>query len=344
MFTNKTILIAPLDWGFGHATRCVPIIRELQKNNKIILGVTPLTSTILEEEFPQLPKISLPEYKIRYSTFLPLWLKLIFDSRRISKVIKAEKDLTNEIIEKNKIDVVISDNRFGLYSKKTHSVFITHQLFLKSPFVYFAQNINKNYILNFNEVWVPDFENEAESLSGELSHGIHFHKKVKYIGPKSRLQKTDGEKKYDYLFLLSGPEPQRSIFKNLLVEKVIKYPNLNFAMVSPEPTKTDFKNIQTFISPSQKNLSEIICASHKIICRSGYSTLMDLYFLEKKEIILVPTPGQTAVPAPAPASAPGFSPRGSLNAIGLLFTYPYKFNPPASSMGSRLIHRPNSAL
>ena len=93
MFTNKIILIAPLDWGLGHATRCVPIIRELEINNKIILGVTPLTSTILEEEFPQLPKISLPEYKIRYSTFLPIWLKLIFDSRRISKVIKAEHDL-----------------------------------------------------------------------------------------------------------------------------------------------------------------------------------------------------------------------------------------------------------
>jgi spore coat polysaccharide biosynthesis predicted glycosyltransferase SpsG len=293
---NKTIFISPLDWGLGHATRCVPIVRKLIKNNnKIILGTTSSTFPVFEEEFPDLEKINMPAYNIRYSATIPLWLKLLLNWRRISGVIREEQKFVDETIHKYKIDVVISDNRFGFHSKKARSIFMTHQVFLKTPFgSSMAQKINSKYILNFDELWIPDYADENKSLSGELSHGTHFHPSVQYVGPQSRLKLNEAVKqKYDYLFLISGPEPQRSIFQNLLVERSKNYPELKFALVSNSPQITQQKNIDCFESPNAKNLSKIINESSTVICRSGYSTLMDLHLLEKKELILVPTPGQS---------------------------------------------------
>jgi uncharacterized protein (TIGR00661 family) len=294
LFSKKTILVCPLDWGLGHATRCVPLIRELENSNEIIIGITPVTSIIFNQEFPHLKKINIPPYNISYSSTLPLWLKLFFDSFRIKKIISEEKKFLEEAITKHKIEVVISDNRFGLHTTRIPTVFVTHQLFLKSPVANsIAQSINKKYISKFKEVWVPDYPETSKNLSGELSHGEHFHPDVKYIGPVSRLHKIDVPKKYDHLFLLSGPQPQLGILKGLLLDKVKHYPQFKFALVSPDKTENSFSNLEIFHSPNEKQLSEIICSSKNIICRSGYSTLMDLYTLEKKEMTLIPTPGQT---------------------------------------------------
>jgi len=296
LISNKTIFFSPLDWGLGHATRCVPVIRALLKNNNVIfIGVTPLTNPIFEEEFPELEKINIPPYDIRYSSILPIWLKLLLDWKRISGVIRKEKDVLGEIISKYDIEVVISDNRFGLFSEKTHNIFMTHQVFLKAPFFNsLVQKINKKHILNFDELWIPDYEEDEKCLSGALSHGNQFHSKIKYIGPQSRLTKNEAVKeKYDYLFFISGPEPQSIIFRNLLINKSKKYPQLNFALVSNFPQNEDLKNVDCFMSPNAKNLGKIINESTHIICRSGYSTLMDMYILGKNNIILIPTPGQT---------------------------------------------------
>lgn len=297
MLSAKTIFISPLDWGLGHATRCVPLIKNLQKSNNIILGVTPLTQKIFNDEFPDLLKVNVPTYNIRYSKKLPIWLKLFLDSPKILYNIKKEHQLVEKLIKKHKINIIVSDNRFGFYSKNVHSIFITHQVFLKTPFAnMFLQAINKKFILNFDELWIPDNVNESKSLSGDLSHGFHFHKNVKYLGILSRLNKIEvSEKIYDFLFLISGPEPQQTIFKNLLVEKGRRYPSLKFALACPHSTKFDAQNIEIINSPNAKKLSEVILRSKKIICRSGYSTLMDLHHLgiDFKNIILVPTSSQT---------------------------------------------------
>ncbi|MCE3228632.1 MAG: glycosyl transferase family 28 [Bacteroidetes bacterium] len=284
-----------MDWGLGHATRCVPIIHGLKTHYNVLLGVTPITKSIFDQEFPELENIDVPSYNIRYSNILPLSVKLLSDWPRISGIIKAEHKLLDEIISKYKLDAVVSDNRFGLYSKKIHSIFITHQLFLKAPFANsIAQNQNKKYILNFNEIWVPDYEDETKSLSGELSHGKHFHDKVSYVSPLSRLQRQKNlVPEADYLFLLSGPQPELSNFADILLKRAKEYPHLKFILVSPEFHKPLSENVECFVSPPKQKLSELISKSKRIICRSGYSSLMDLHRLEKEDIILVPTPGQT---------------------------------------------------
>jgi hypothetical protein len=295
LISGKTIFLSPLDWGLGHATRCVPIIKELLlNNNKIIIGITPLTTHIFGQEFPTLEKVDVPAYNITYSSFLPAWLSLLLNGRRILNVLKDERNFLEKLVSKHKIDLVISDNRFGLYTKKAHCIFITHQVFLKAPFLSFLfQRVNKKYLLNFDEIWIPDYESISDSLGGELSHGKHFHDNVKYLGPKSRLQKcSEANKKYDYLFLISGPEPQKTIFENLLINEAKKYPQLNFAFVTSTHKETGDKNINYFNSPDSKTLSSIICESKAVVCRSGYSTLMDMNFLTTEKLILVPTPGQ----------------------------------------------------
>jgi predicted glycosyltransferase len=301
LFSEKTIFFAPLDWGLGHATRSVPLIRELQSNNSIILGVTPLTKPIFDEEFPRLKQVEVPSYKIEYSAYFPLWLKLAMDSGKIKKIISNEHQLLDELISKYKIDVVISDNRFGMHAERIKTVFMTHQLFLKAPVLAsLASGINKNYIRKFSEVWVPDYEDETESLSGELSHGKQYRGNVKYIGPQSRLADVSvnaQENKYDILVLLSGPEPQRSILEEIAVKKFSGRKNIALVRGNrgqePESRRQSVEGINIFDLPAKEKLKELILSSRKIICRSGYSTLMDLHLLGKKDLLLIPTPGQS---------------------------------------------------
>ncbi|MCD6020006.1 MAG: glycosyltransferase [Bacteroidetes bacterium] len=292
---NKTIFIAPLDWGFGHATRCVPLIKQLMENNVIILGITPTTGLIFNEEFPELKKINIEPYNISYSKWLPLSVKLILEASRILGVIKKEHEQLKSIIKKHKIDVVISDNRFGLYHKDVECIYITHQLNLQAGiFSSLATKIHEHYICKFNQVWIPDFENDKASLAGSLSRNKSSGN-VTYLGPLSRLN-ADGAAKeqFDYICLLSGPEPLRSELESLLIEKARKS-SLKICLVrgSHKTLGNIPQNITVYHMPMAKELGQLIQCSRTVICRSGYSTLMDLHHLHKKNVILIPTPGQS---------------------------------------------------
>ncbi len=268
----------------------------MQVFNTIIIGVTPTTSLIFNEEFPDLQKVAIEPYNISYSKYLPLSLKLIFDAPHIVSVIKKEHKQLQQIIKKYKIDVVISDNRFGLYNKEVESIYITHQLNIQAGILSaIANKIHHRYIKNFNQVWVPDFENESESLAGNLSQHKRFVNAI-YLGSLSRLVIPQTQaKKFDYLFLISGPEPHRTQFENLLIEIANKSMK-KIALV--RGTKTDLhqkvnSNMLVYNSPTSIELSELISSSETIICRSGYSTLMDLFTLKNTNCILVPTQSQT---------------------------------------------------
>ncbi|WP_317898760.1 glycosyltransferase [Aurantibacillus circumpalustris] len=299
MFVSKTIFISPIDWGLGHASRCVRLIEDLSKNNTVIIGTTPLTSFFFDRYFPKLQKVEVPSYKIAYSKRLPLWIKLLLQWPKIKRTIREEKKQLEKIVDRYKIDLIISDNRFGLSHPFVHSIFITHQLNVKTPFFSsIANNINRNYIHKFNEVWVPDFEDPKLRLSGELSDSSRIKTPVKYIGPQSALTNfqtsNSNSEKYDYLILLSGVEPQRTILENCLLEK-FKDSNKKIVFVRGSNSKITNKstNIRLINFCFGEKLQSLIVNSETVICRSGYSTLMDLYLLNKKNIILIPTPGQT---------------------------------------------------
>lgn len=266
----------------------------MANGNTVIIGSTPLTEKILKQDFPNLEYVKLPSYAIRYSKFLPLWFKLLLQYPRIKRVIKQEYQLVNALVKSKRVEGIISDNRYGLYSKDVRSVIICHQINLIAPFLKkLVDSVHIRYLKEFNEVWVPDFEKDSDKLAGDLSMN-RFGLNCNYIGPLSRLSEVQAEIKYDYLFLLSGPEPSQTLLFKLIAERAGEFKNKRMALVtSSEWNCANKDHLTIFKLPTAKELSHLIAKSETIVCRSGYSTLMDLFQLKKTKLILIPTKGQT---------------------------------------------------
>lgn len=293
------VLIAPLDWGLGHATRCIPIINVLIEHNvKVIIAADGAIAELLKAEFPSIVFLPLHGYNIKYGhsriTFLP---GLLAQMPRIIRITWEEKRWLDKIIDDHHIDAVISDNRFGFVSKKIPCIYITHQLFIETGNTLLnklAQKIHYRFINRFSECWVPDTPG-ANNLAGKLSHPSVFPAiPVKYTGPLSRFRKNKHPEKKGLLIILSGPEPQRTIFENLLLHQLKNYTK-EVVLVRGLPATPDSikvkSNITVYNHLAAGMLAELIQQSHYIISRSGYSTVMDLVTLQQKAI-LVPTPGQ----------------------------------------------------
>lgn len=299
MLSGKTILIAPIDWGWGHATRCAGLIRTLSENNRVIIGTTEKNAAFFSAGFPAHSQVSLPSYGIRYSARLPLWFKLLLQAPRIFRVIRRERDGLGAILRQHQVDVVISDNRFGLGHKDIHSIFLSHQLNLKAPLLAGLVNlINRRYIHTYHEVWVPDHQESSRRLSGALSDPAAIRIPVRYIGPLTALSpvKDPGpSSRFDYLLLLSGVEPQRRILESLLLAR-FRNTSCRVALVRGSAEKLEIAEtgtLRVFDFLQGDPLRDLILASEVIICRSGYSSLMDMHVLGKERLILIPTPGQS---------------------------------------------------
>jgi len=294
MIEKKNILVAPLNWGLGHATRCIPIINKLIANNyNVIIASSGRSLELLMIEFPKSDFIKITDYNIKYYKGLPLFISIIIQLPKLFFKIKSETKELDSIIKDFNIKGIISDNRFGLYSKKIKSIYLTHQLEIQSPMLKnFIQKINYHYINKFSECWILDYEKEG--LAGDLSHPKKRIENQKYIGPQSRFEKKEMNFKYDILAIVSGPEPQRTIFESILIKELNKT-NKKSLLVQGKPERDlhEVKNNLTIVSHlSSKELNEAILQSRFIISRSGYSTIMDLHKLGKNAI-LIPTPGQT---------------------------------------------------
>jgi len=226
---DKKLLVVPLDWGLGHATRCVPVIRDLMNNNcEVWLAGEGAQENLLREEFPSLPFLLLKGYRIKYAKN-GFTAKLLLQIPSILRSIKEENKWLKEQVSKYGFDAVISDNRYGLYHENIFSVFITHQLCIKSSLGKWTEKIlqqwNYKLINKFTECWVPD-EAGKNNLAGTLSHPFKFPTPpVKYIGPLSRFEKKKiDEIKKHLLIILSGPEPQRTILENKVIDQIVNYP------------------------------------------------------------------------------------------------------------------------
>ena len=300
---GKKLLVAPLDWGLGHATRCVPVIRELINNNcEVWLAGEGVQEKLLREEFSSLPFLPLKGYRIKYAK-TGLTGKLLLQIPSILRSIKEENKWLKEQIIKHGFDAVISDNRYGLHHEKIFSILITHQLCIKTSLgkwsERFLQKWNYKLIERFNECWIPDEEGE-NNLAGELSHPVKLPStQVKYIGALSRFSSFaplgDGGIKGHLLIILSGPEPQRTILENKIIDQVVNY-NGSATIVRGLPTEkniipsTNTIHFYNHLASDELNIEAM--KAEFVISRSGYSTVMDMAALQKK-CIFIPTPGQT---------------------------------------------------
>jgi uncharacterized protein (TIGR00661 family) len=303
------ILVAPLDWGLGHATRCIPIVKELlQQNCDVWLAAEGAQEALLKREFPGLCFLSLQGYRIKYgrSDNAMIW-NIFRQTYKLLQAIKQENAWLKEMVKKYNFDAVISDNRFGLYHNKIPCVFITHQLNIKSPLGKWSERLlqkrNYKFINRFRECWVPDEEGE-NNLAGKLSHPS---KKpaipLKYIGPLSRFENINdfsqsilGAGGKDHLLIiLSGPEPQRSILENKIIKDIAHYPGTATVvrgLPGIDSLIPSTNTIKFYNHLPADELSREMNQAEYIISRSGYSTVMDVTKLQKKSIF-IPTPGQT---------------------------------------------------
>jgi uncharacterized protein (TIGR00661 family) len=290
-----------LNWGLGHASRVVPIIKLLLENNlNVIVASSGESEKYLQIEFPELRFIILPNYKIKYSRSNSQVLSMLGLSPRILYCSIIEHFRLKKIISQNNIDIVISDNRFGLWNSNVYSIFITHQLKVIFPrglkaFEFIYQKILRCFIRHYDECWVPDYSGKA-NLAGDLAHKNNKLKSIKYIGALSRFSYAENialhDEEFDMLFILSGPEPQRSLFEEI-VYREIDSSSLKFAIVRGTSEKKVLKYPCPSINIASTNeLYSLIKKSKLVVCRSGYSSVMDLVVMNKKAV-LIPTPGQT---------------------------------------------------
>jgi len=302
----KNILVCPLDWGLGHATRCVPIIKKLMESGaNVLIGADNRPLAFLKKEFPTLQFIKFPGYEIRYPEKGSMVMKMFFSVPRILSGIRQERKHLQKIINENKIDIVISDNRYGLWNKNIKCIFMTHQLSVKCPkWLKFAESIlfqiNKHFIKNFDECWIPDVPGEIK-LSGSLTKRYEQFKNIHFIGLLSRFAEplqTNNENtfKHNVLCILSGPEPQRTVFEDIILHQLQEIKNMKVLILrgitETDEIKNISENVQMVNHLETTQLEREITSSEMIICRPGYSSIMDIVTLGKKAVF-VPTPGQT---------------------------------------------------
>ena len=293
---KKNILVAPLNWGLGHATRCIPIINTLIESGfRPIIASDGAALALLKKEFPELLALELPSYQIEYakkaSNFK--W-KILKNSPKTIKAIYDEKKILKKWVTEFALYGIISDNRLGIYNKKVPSVFITHQLtVLSGKTTWISSKIHHYFIKKYNECWIPDVES-IPNLSGKLGHLKNSDLNLRYIGVLSRLKKQEIPTVYKLMVLLSGPEPQRTLLEDKLIDELENYTEkVVFIKGKIEPTQKTWedKNITFYNYMQSKQLEKTINESELVLCRSGYTTVLDLVKLQKKAFF-IPTPGQ----------------------------------------------------
>lgn len=295
------VLVAPLDWGLGHATRCVPLIQILkQAQCHVYVAGDPTILKLLQQELTGVEYLPLDGYNIQYSSKRTLAPKILKQTPKILRAIQKEHRWLKNMVATHQINLVFSDNRYGLYHTEAKSIFITHQLRIQAPVSWLEniiQKINYRFINRFDACWVPDYEGKF-NIAGTLSHPAQLPQvPVQYIGPLSRLKAIDTpiSIQYKWLVLLSGPEPQRSILEKLLLQalKAVKHPAM---LVRGLPLASSTLSVPPYCKAVNylpaKELQLLFAQSEYIISRSGYTSVMEILALGKKSI-LIPTPGQT---------------------------------------------------
>jgi hypothetical protein len=299
--TTTSVLIAPLNWGLGHATRCVPIIRkQLVQGERVVIAADGDAFLWLQKEFPKIKIIRFPGISIRYSSGNSQVIALLRQLPKIVFAVFREHEQLKKIIEQEKIDRVISDNRFGLWNKSVKCIYITHQLMIKAPnrwMEWLLWRLHRWIICRYDECWIPDIEGEG-NLSGDLSHRYPLPRNAIFISWLSRFPVSVSatiKTYYNNLCLLSGPEPHRTLFEQKMTER-FKDSSEKTLIVRGKPDegnkKTTLGNIDFVADLTDDYMEAYLLDTPHIFCRSGYSTLMDLKVLNCKAT-LFPTPGQT---------------------------------------------------
>ncbi|MEW5845407.1 MAG: glycosyltransferase [Bacteroidota bacterium] len=299
---EKRVLLSPLAWGLGHATRIIPIINELSKKGyQVTVATNQELGALIKNYCPYSEIIDFYSPKMRLKGGKKILIHIFSFLLKLPIAIAIEHIRLKRLLKDNTYSLIVSDNRYGFRSKNVKSVIITHQLrvippkpfgFLKLP----GEKIIKHLLSKFDEVWIPDF-NDKIRIAGILSEPNELQN-LRYIGPLSRFFNPPSPSSafhWDVAVIASGPEPQKSEFIKMLKACLLKT-NLRCLILKGNPLETNrvetIGNITVVGILDKEGMAQAINNSKLVISRSGYSTIMDLLYLNKGAI-LVPTPGQT---------------------------------------------------
>lgn len=299
-----SVLVAPLNWGLGHAMRDIPVIKALlERGHDVTIAAYGNALTALQREFPSCRFIEFEDYPSPYSSgrfFLP---KLAVYFPTLLRAVARERKDAERIISRSHYDLVISDNRLGVYSSKVPSLFITHQLHFHLPAYLwpvelYASALNRFHHSKFDRVILPDNPPGLLSLAGKLSRPDtdSSRARVFFAGILSNTPKLDVAADLDYLVQISGPEPQRTRLEEILLPVAQELDGNSVILLGspqrkPEITVSGNCSIRTYVSSEEKAI--LMNRAKFVICRSGYTTMMELAELKKKAGLFIPTPGQT---------------------------------------------------
>ena len=302
MQQQKRVLFTVLDWGLGHATRSIPVIETLlNRGFDVQLAGEGNSLLLLKNHFPNLCTHNLYGIQVSFSNSS---FGIIMMIPQLLNSIKREHQQFLTLCNELKPDLIISDNRYGAWHPTIQSIFIGHQLYLQAPnrFTKWIEpllfHFHSKFLKRFSKVWIPDTVGE-NNLSGILAHhpSINQHLHCEFIGPLSRFSSSDNhptENIYEVVVLISGPEPQRSIFQEACVKEAARIDKKTLILLGqPHKNEKIIRGNITLVSHLvDEDLLPILQQASFVVCRSGYSTLMDLAKLNKTALC-IPTPGQT---------------------------------------------------
>jgi len=300
------ILVAPLDWGLGHATRCVPVVREfLRQGTEVELAVVKQNASLFREIFPELRQHIAPGYNVvypRHGFNMGLWL--LKNSAHLNAVMRYERRYAQEMVERHGYDILFSDNRFAFHSPKAYSIYMTHQRRIAFPpalaaFEGVGIKWHAMQMKKFDEVWVPDLE-QAPGYAGALSHVDVAPRPVTFVGALSRFSETTSVvgtpagTPLNVVAIVSGVEPARTQFERQLREALACIPGRHMMILgkpsAPQKRWTE-GNIEFHNHLPTEEFKQAVLRANWVVSRGGYSTVMDMAVLGAK-CIFVPTPGQ----------------------------------------------------
>ncbi len=303
MKTGKNILICPLEWGLGHAGRMIPLAALLRDmGNRVIIGSGEEHLSFFKNELTGIFLLKFPGFRPRYSGFLPQYLIILLQLPVLIFHIIREHLRLKKIIAENDIDIVISDNRFGLWNRQVKTIYVTHMPRIPFPKVFAFLEftgilLHRAIIKKYDFCFIPDLPG-GNNISGRLSHGFKLPENVRYTGILSRFSGRaglSGEVKDQIAIILSGPEPQRSILKNKLTG-IFNDRDKNIVILGGMPGEENRSvrsgKIVYHSHLATREMKELLTESKGIISRAGYSTIMELVSLNLSAL-LIPTPGQT---------------------------------------------------
>jgi UDP:flavonoid glycosyltransferase YjiC (YdhE family) len=301
----KRVLVSPLSWGLGHATRDLPIIRHLlERGHAVTIAACGRALPLLQREVPQCDFVELPDYPTPYSSgpyFVPKFLAM---SPVMLCAVEMESVRVRRLLRRQKFDLILSDNRFRVRSRHIPSFVIAHQLrFMTPPWLialeFLTEFFNHVYLHPFDRIIVPDVADPERNLSGRLSHDMRWLKdspRVYYAGVLSSVAPMDVPQDVDVFVSISGPEPQRTQLEEIILGQIESVPGERIVVTLGKPEAAETRRIGDRITVhgflDRAGQQEMLNRARMVICRSGYTTVMELAELGRKALF-IPTPGQT---------------------------------------------------